>query len=597
MKIHKLPKDVINKIAAGEVVERPASVVKELVENSLDAGASEIFVSIKNGGKDYIKVQDNGCGMEKADAELAVEQHATSKIYKIEDLFQIQSFGFRGEALASISSVSDFVLRTKTADQLEGVEIKVENNQKSIDIVSCKVGTKIEVKNLFKNIPARRQFLKSVSTEYNHILNTFLQFALSHPQVCFKLENNGKLVYNLQAVNNLLERIEQIFKQDITESLIAVKAKQANLEINGYIGKPSKFSHSRLYQFLFVNKRFVKSSAISKAIVQAYDSLIPQKMHPIFILNLFVDPKEIDVNVHPRKLEVKFTDQQQVFSFVLKSLKNVLAQSSLNKIVNISDFQSSKSRKTYKQPTIKTSFNLQQSKLNNISQPGVIKKSVHFFQTKAKAGLIRDNLEFSKQILNTEQDQRNWVLLGQVKNSYLLVEDFEKGLLIIDQHGAHERVNYEKLKKQFLKNKFVKKQNLLLPLTFDFSFDEKNDIMKYKEDFEKAGFEIESFGKTTISVNTVPTIIQKKDPKQIVDEIFASVLNESEVKSWSIDYLLKTIACKSAIKFGDKLSFDEQMKLVTDLFYNIDNQQACAHGRPIILELSWNKINNLFERS
>jgi DNA mismatch repair protein MutL len=284
MPIHKLPPDIINKIAAGEVVERPASVVKELVENALDAGATHIEVEIKNGGKDYIRIQDNGCGMSESDVKMAIEQHATSKIKNIEDLFSINSFGFRGEALASISSVSDFLLTTDchdlNTDNNVGTLLKVIDGVKSIEPASSKKGTKIEVKNLFKNIPARREYLKGQGTEYNHILDVFTQFALINPKVHFELIHNDKQIYNLQPVGDIIKRAEILFNKDVTESLVSCSQKIENFDLNGYIGKTHMFYNNRNYQYLFINGRYIKSPIISKAILQGYGSQIPRGMHP-----------------------------------------------------------------------------------------------------------------------------------------------------------------------------------------------------------------------------------------------------------------------------------------------------------------------------
>lgn len=641
MPIQKLSKDIVNKIAAGEVVERPASVVKELVENSLDAGATHIEVELRAGGRDYIRIQDNGSGMNRDDAILSVEQHATSKISSVDDLLSLYSFGFRGEALASISSVSDFVLHTRETDAIEGVEVKVKDSESIVNAVSCKNGTKIEVMNLFKNIPARREYLKRDTTEYRYVLDTFTQFALAHANVSFTLIHNDKTIYHLKATENPIERIEQLFKKDIASIMMPIDFSEGNFSVEGFIGKPHKFVKNKSYQFLFINGRYVKSPAVHKAVLQGYGSLLPHGTQPVYVLNIKMDPKIVDVNVHPRKLEVRFANSQEVFRFFVRAINKVLRTEDLNKNIDdhvdqkVSGFgsepfsnqhfssrnseRSSMSRGNnysqgslgYSQKSFSGGGNYSQGSFRSQRQENMQSPSLQFDSVTQKSSdnFVNDMQDvMSGQVENIKQsslaqqyDIGDWKLLGQVKNSYLLVEAAGRGLLIIDQHGAAERVNYHRLLAEFEAGGSSKKQQLLLPLTIDVTIQELELLLEHRDDFAKFGFDIEQFGEKTISVNSVPTIIKHRDPKKIVDEILADVLENSSEKgaaeSFTIDYMLKTIACKSAIKFGDRLTLEEQMKLVHDTRYHIGNEMACAHGRPIILELSWNYIDKRFERT
>lgn len=608
MAIQKLSTDIINKIAAGEVVERPASVVKELVENSLDAGASHIEVELRNGGKDYIRVQDDGSGMNEDDARLSTEQHATSKITELDDLFSLTSFGFRGEALASISSVSDFVMQTRRADNSVGVEVHVQNSEQKMSPTSCKTGTKIEVKNLFKNVPARREYLKRDSTEYNHVLDTFTQFALAHSNVGFTLIHNDKQIYNLAATENLLVRIEQLFKKDIADVMMAADFEEDAYAMKGFIGKPHKFSQSRAYQYIFINGRYIKSPVIHKAILQGYSSLLPHGTQPVYVVDLKIDPRIVDVNVHPRKLEVRFSDSQGIFRFIVRAVNQILRTNDLNKRIEVPDtpagapFGGGDSYRPSFRPEPSHQQNSYQAPRMNFGGGGqrvMQKSSQNFSQEMFNGGSSSQDFSGMQDITPriNNYDLGDWKVLGQIKDSYILVEAGERGLLIVDQHGAAEGVNYYRLKKEYESGAKTKKQQLLLPLTIDLSLQEFNLVMDHKEDFDKLGFDVEAFGEKTIAVNSVPTIIKARDPKKIVDEIIRDIIEQGKAESFTIDYMLKTIACKSAVKFGDRLTLEEQIKIVHDVRNEIDNQVACAHGRPVILELDWEYINRRFERT
>ncbi len=588
--IKKLDQDLINKIAAGEVVERPSSVVKELIENSIDAKADQINLEIKNGGIDYISIQDNGIGMSKEDAQLAVERHATSKISTIDDLFNIQTLGFRGEALASISSVSQFSLETKTKNDSEGTNLQIANGKLQIKPCGCPEGTKINIKELFYNVPARKKFLKSATTEYNHVLDIFTNFALINPQISFKLIHNNKLVFNLPKTKAWLERIKQILGTDIVQSLVPIQSK-GTIEISGFIGKPQIARNNRKSQFVFINNRAVNDFIIAKAIKQGYGLLIPKELYPTFILNIKLPPELVDVNVHPRKAEVKFKNPQEIFVAVLQTIQKSLVGNNLT-------------------PQIKTSaekikkFTLQPSIGQKTYQPSVSYQP-NLKKIKSKASKVSQALEFSKAILKEEfiakkEPQRigDWRLLGQIHNSYLLVEAAD-AILIIDQHAAAERIIYEKFKKEYDTQK-MKSQQLLLPLTLELSAREVEILNQSLDFLRNLAFDIEIFGQNTFIINAVPQNLNKLDLKKTILGLINDLEEHDFSQAKSIDeqkdLVIKYAACRAAVKFNDKLEVEEQIKLLEDVMQIIDKINTCPHGRPFLMELTLDQLAKNFKR-
>jgi len=587
--IKKLDQDLINKIAAGEVVERPASVIKELVENSIDAQADQISLEIINGGIDSIIISDNGQGMTKQDIELATTRHATSKISSVEDLFNIQTLGFRGEALASISSVSQFIIETKTTESTEGTKLSIINSEKSIDPCGCPDGTKITIRDLFYNVPARKNFLKSPTTEYNHILEAFTYFALINPEISFKLEHNNKLVMNLPKTNIWIERVKQVLGSDIAADLIPIKSK-GTIEISGFIGKPQIARNNRKSQFIFVNKRAVSDFIIAKAVKEAYGSLISHDSFPIFILNIQLPGKLVDVNVHPRKAEVKFKNSQEIFVAILQSCQKHLTNNIEHKI----DLQKAHSVKQYKlKPQSNSSYqpsvNYQQSLKSISSKPSQVSQAMKFSQA-----VLKEKFEAKE----TTEQIGDWRLLGQIHNSYLLVEANE-GILIIDQHAAAERILYQKFKRQSKLEK-PKAQKLLLPLNLELSTREVGIINQSQTILKKIGFDIEIFGQNTFKINAVPQDLGKLDIKKTI----LGLINDLEEKEFTKlkstedkqDIVIKYAACRTAIKFQDKLSNEEQIKLLEDILIIKDNINTCPHGRPFVMELTLDQLAKNFKR-
>jgi len=588
--IKKLDQDLINKIAAGEVVERPASVVKELMENSIDAGADQTNLEIKNGGSDLIMLQDNGSGMSKEDAKLAIERHATSKIFSLEDLFNIRTLGFRGEALASISAVSQFTLETKTKDSAEGTKLSIVNGKLSIVSYGCPEGTKITIKDLFYNVPARKKFLKSATTEYNHILELLTQFALINPQISFKLTHNNKLILNLPKTDKWLTRLKQVLGTDIANYLIPVAAK-GTVAISGFIGKPQIARNNRKAQFIFINKRIVSDFLITKAVKEGYSTLIPKELYPTFVLNIELPPDLVDVNVHPRKAEVKFKNTQEIYLSVLQAVQKSLTNNIDQEII-LGD------QRAVKKFTLKTepSFRSYQPKISYQSS---------FKSIKPEASKINQALKFSKEILQADFiEQKNqekvgdWRLLGQIHNAYLLVEA-PQGILIIDQHAAAERILYEKFKKQFGSQK-IKSQKLLLPLTLELSAKEVEILNQSLEFLSNLGFDIEIFGNNSFIVNAVPQDLDKLDIKTtilgIISDLEDNDFNQTKSIDEKKDLVIKYAACRTAIKFNDKITSQEQIKLLEDILTIMDKINTCPHGRPFIMELTLDQLAKNFKR-
>jgi DNA mismatch repair protein MutL len=588
--IKKLDQDLINKIAAGEVVERPASVVKELMENSIDAQADQIILEIKNGGIDLIVLQDNGLGMTKEDAQLAIERHATSKISSVDDLFNIQTLGFRGEALASISAVSQFTLETKIKDSAEGTKLAVINSSLSIESCGCPDGTKIIIKELFYNVPARQKFLKSAITEYNHILEIFTNFALINPQISFKLTHNNKLILNLPASKDWLNRIKQVLGNDIANNLISLNSK-GTINLTGYLGKPQIARNNRKSQFIFINNRAVTDFIIAKAVKEGYGSLIPKELYPTFILNINLPPELVDVNVHPRKAEVKFKAPQEIYMTVLKETQksltnNIFQQIEINSQTPVKKFtlkpqQNSKS--------FQPSVSYQPSFKNIKSQPSQISQAIKFSQELLKNEFIDQS---------TTEKIGDWRLLGQIHKAYLLVES-SQGILIVDQHAAAERILYEKFKNDYASQK-IKSQKLLLPLTLELSSREVAVINQSLDFLQNLGFDIEIFGNNSFIINAVPQDLDKLDVKTTILGLINDLEENDFQKIKSIDdqknLVIKYAACRTAIKFNDKIDIKEQIKLLEDIKQIIDKINTCPHGRPFIMELTLDQLAKNFKR-
>ncbi len=617
-KIKILPQDIINQIAAGEVIERPASVVKELVENSLDAGADNIEIEIKNGGINLIRVSDNGHGMGEQDAKLSIAQHATSKIDRINDLFSINSFGFRGEALASIASVSKFTLQTKDQDSLSGAEISNASGQFAENQTACPQGTIVKIEDLFYNVPARKKYLKTANTEYNHILELFIRFALIHGKINWKLTHNNKVIFHLPKTDKWLDRIELLLGERVASNLLGLRVNLVDVEFIGYIGKPQIASKSRQHQYLYVNKRPVNEYVISKSVKDAFQTLIPKDHYPAFIMNLNIDPYKIDVNAHPRKLEVRFSEPQIIYRSTYRAISATLDKNNLVKTIQTPI--DSEQAETVQEKTgfsdIKSAIQTKQKDFKKTPQAGQIKKAVDFnhsmyalpknakkitegqkvdVQIDAETEVKLRPVEFAQEKIELVKEQIDWKIIGQIKNSYIIVETGE-GIKIIDQHAASERIQFEKIKKQFETEK-INSQKLLLPQTIDLSVVEMGKIQNLKIVLEKLGFSIDVFGEKTIKLNSVPSMLKDKD----IQNTFLEILTELDAQIDSDELteptkkVLNIMSCRSAIKFGDDLSLEEMKALIKQL-RSLENQYTCVHGRPAVIDMNYNELEKLFSR-
>lgn len=563
-KIAILSDELISQIAAGEVIERPSSAVKELIENSIDAGASKIFIEIEEGGLKKIRVVDDGLGMDSEDARMAFERHATSKILKLNDLFTIKSLGFRGEALASIASVAHIIMKTKTAEARSGVRLEIDGGKEiSFEETSCENGTDISILGLFKHTPARKKYMKTEKTEYAHIFDMISNIALSHPEIGFKLRNDGGEVFDLPPNQNIKERISVLYGEDIAKALIPVIYLQSNLSINGFIGKPELSRSSKKYQFLFVNGRAIESRVVSQAVKEGFHSLLMHEKHPWYLFDIQIDPGIIDVNVHPRKLEIRFLNQQEIFRVIMGAVHHTLGTNAITPVFGDA---------TQKIAAPTFNFERQQSAI----------EPKKFNPT---------NIQ-NKEIFEIASSRLR--PLGQIANSYIIAES-EEGIILIDQHAAHERVRYTCLMEELEKD-VVKSQPLLVPLEMDLGIDGYKIISENLDEFKILGFEIEPFGGSTILIRAVPIQISAKNPEKIVTEMMADLKNEqreNHLKNLR-EFLLTYTACHGAIKFGDYLSMTEMQALLADM--EKTNSTHCPHGRPALITLTFDGLETMFKR-
>lgn len=608
--IHILPPNLRDQIAAGEVVERPASIVKEVLENALDAGATQIEIQIQNGGKDLIEIQDNGSGMNETDADLSVERYATSKISKIEDLYNIHSFGFRGEALASIASVSDFLLQTKQSADLSGTKVQVKGGKKYKTIqIGCKNGTKVIVKDLFFNLPARLKFLKSDTTESGYILKTIQDFAIMHPQVSWRYQNNQKTILDLMPEENSVagrkKRLEKLFRKEIIQTLVPIDLNLGYLSLTGFTVLPNHPQGSRNYQFTFVNGRNVEDKTIKSAVNEAYANLIPRGTYPVYFLFVEISPDLVDVNVHPRKTEVRFLKQQEVFLAVKKSLQDALAKNSETSggVSFTHSFQNNPYSLSRKTEQWSGSSNFSSGKSNyyasgNSSRPNQkeISLALDFSKNILQSSEIDSSVLWRNDKNEYGTENFPWRIIGQVSQSYILVER-DNQLYFIDQHAADERLKYEKVKSAY-QSKAHFKQNLLIPVKIEVSTLQKEMLENNLENLAKIGFEVEYLGGKTFLLNSVPQDLAELD----LEKIFIDLLDEfSDELKQKTDFMtlmertFKYIACRSAVMFGDKMNFQEMQELVKNIFANTEHK-TCPHGRPFIWQIPFEEINKKFNR-
>ncbi|MCF7561056.1 DNA mismatch repair endonuclease MutL [Sabulilitoribacter multivorans] len=584
--IQLLPDHVANQIAAGEVVQRPASVVKELLENAIDAEGDSIKLIIKDAGKTLVQVIDNGKGMSTTDARLSFERHATSKIRTAEDLFQLHTKGFRGEALASIAAIAHVELKTKQEHDDVGNVIEIEGSKVvAQQVVVTPKGTSVSVKNLFFNIPARRNFLKSDAVELRHVIDEFHRVALAHPNISFALYNNGSETFNLP-VSNFRQRIVNIFGNKTNEKLVPVDENTEVLKISGFVGKPEFAKKTRGEQYFFVNNRFIKSAYLNHAVSSAFDGLLKNGTHPSYFLNLEVNPQTIDINIHPTKTEIKFDDEHTLYALLRSAVKHSLGQFNIAPVLDFDRDPNLDTPYSYKNtdtqvPKIEVdrSFNPFKSdskfsgKQTTVFKPtpsnwdslyvGLESKGnesqhdfseVHFESEEQTASMFENENEVQQ--VNTTY---------QIHNKYI-VSTIKSGMLVIDQHRAHQRILYE----DFLKNMTIKEatsQQLLFPLQLHFSKQDIDIINQLKDDLEHTGFVFSNVKEEFIDITGVPVGVPESEVSIILEQLISDVENEVPDSNFSAtDLLAKSMAKSLAIKTGQSLQKDEQEHLVNKLF-------------------------------
>ncbi|WP_434579117.1 DNA mismatch repair endonuclease MutL [Thermoanaerobacterium thermosaccharolyticum] len=604
-KINLLDDELINKISAGEVVERPASIVKELVENSIDAGSNNITVEIMDGGIPYIKVSDDGCGMDEIDAVLAFGRHATSKIKSINDLFNIETLGFRGEALASIASISKVLLKTKEENSLYGTLINVEGG-KIIKKVKCGCpkGCSIEVRDIFYNTPARRKFLKRPSTEAMYITDMVAKIALSRPDISFKYIKDKKIELQTSGNNSVSDVILRLYGDELYSSLVQSEYTNEYLNVKVFLCKPSYTKGNRNMQILFVNGRFVKNKVYNVAIEEAYKTLIPINRYPVVITYINIDPRKIDVNVHPTKLEVKFSDEKEIFDSIYNTIKNALNKSNLIPVVKYEKkFTFSDVDKDYKheQTQINQFEGTTKEITNHSGDVPLIKDETISSSNGSNQNIYFDNDKISETVqdkyisnFNSLPDNNDdkYKLIGVLFSTFIIVEKDDM-VYLIDQHAAHERILYERFMSKY--NNVQGKQTTI-PILVNIEPGDEEIINENIELFNKLGYKFESFGNNSIILREVPVILGQPESRQLFIDIIDKLRNGDFNKDIKLkEESIIMMACKKAVKAMDKLS-KEEIKSLFDELKITENPYTCPHGRPVIISIKKYEIEKMFKR-
>ncbi|HIH42156.1 TPA: DNA mismatch repair endonuclease MutL [Candidatus Woesearchaeota archaeon] len=602
-KIQLLSDEIINKIAAGEVIERPANVVKELVENALDADANNIAVELREGGKSYIKVSDNGFGMDKEDALLAIQRHATSKISNADDLFSINTLGFRGEALASIAAVSNLALTTRTnsGDQstiqnIQGTQLKTEVGKvTAVKEAACNPGTTIEVFDLFYNTPARKKYLKSIEHELAAIVDIIIRYSLANPQVSFKLIHNDNVLLSSPKTNDTLSNVANIYGRDAAKQLLAVNYVRDEIEIMGFISKPSFTKADKSMQSIFVNKRFVKNKVITDALYSGYTTMLMEHRHPIAILNITIDPKKIDVNVHPTKSEIRVSKETELYEAVFEAVKLALLTTFAAELIpQISD-KDVKNPYDIKMEDARRKYALESDKQTLLESPSLdlsqISADEFVNADKIKENGVDINTGIIIEPIRVEMKLPAMSVIGQMHRTYILAEA-DSGLLILDQHAVEERVNFE----EFLKksNKQIS-QPLLKPDVLDLTLKEYLLLQENLNLFLKLGFNLEEFGNNTFVVRSVPILLGKIYTKEFLKDVINEATNATKLTDEFIEHKIATKACRASIKAGDSLTLPQMSELLKRLA-GCENPFNCPHGRPTIINMTLYELEKKFKR-
>src|SRR5690625_5269133 len=607
LKILQLPDALANKIAAGEVVERPASVVKELVENSIDAGSTWIQVEVIEAGLDKIKITDNGEGMSATDCENAFLRHATSKIKDENDLFHVRTLGFRGEALASIASVSRMTIKTSQGDAagtlltLEGG--KVTNKEKS----DARQGTEITVEDLFFNTPARLKYMKTIHTELGHITDLLNRLALANPQIRFEATHNGKELFKTAGTGDILQVISQVYGMNVARKMLSVSKKTIDFEIEGYISKLEITRATKSYITTMINGRYIRSIALTKAISRSYHTLLPIHRLPIVVLSIKMDPILVDVNVHPTKLEVRFSKERELFHAIEEMIREKFRETTLipevqqkverqeKSVQHSLDFQEAPSSNQNLRQTsdYQVVHEKESTTVSSDTENKVVKPEENNVSVPNKMPLPSSELDRETIVETTERIPPLYPI-GQLQGTYILAQN-ENGLYMIDQHAAQERIKYEVFKGKL--GKPVKHvQELLLPITFEFSQREAIFIDQFKDELEKVGLFLESFGQQTYIVRSYPTWFPKDFEEEVIREMIEQIMEDGQVNLEQIrEEAAILMACKRSIKANHYLNKEDMLHLLNDLRRTTD-PFTCPHGRPIIVHFSTYELEKMFKR-
>ena len=590
-KIKVMSENLANKISAGEVVERVSSVVKELVENSIDASSSEIIISLINSGLNSIIVQDNGVGMDENDALLAFSRHATSKLLKEDDLFFINTLGFRGEALPSIASVSEVDLTTSQGDI--GTHIKIKGGELLLNEKTQSLkGTKIEVKNLFYNTPARLKFLKSEQTELSNTVSLIERLALSNPNIRFTLENNSNTLIKTSGSNDLKKTIHEIFGLQVSSKLIEINASNYDYDISGFICKPEILKSNRNYMITFVNNRLVKNIELNRAINDAYYTYKPDIKYPIVILNIYTDPTLIDVNIHPTKQDIKMSKLRELNDLINKTIKDALYNNLLIPDATLRVSSNFKVDHEILSDVLKNN-NIEDEKIDKIN---LTKDHAIDSQTTFDFGEIKEDRNNYNNVVNSEIKSLILYPIGQALGTYILAQN-DEGFYLIDQHAAQERVNYERVQKIFKEKKITTIESLI-PMTIELSKSDALIINKNLDYLKSLGIVLEEFGINTFVVKEEPTWLTKGYEEETIREVIDQIIlkgNDFDPFKFN-DHIMKSIACKMSIKANTPMSLEAMQELLSELVL-CDNPYNCCHGRPSIIKFSIYDLERMFKRS
>ncbi|MGD0383065.1 MAG: DNA mismatch repair endonuclease MutL [Thermoguttaceae bacterium] len=634
MPIHLLSQSLINKIAAGEVIERPGSVVKELMENAVDAGATRIDVAVGQGGLEMIRVVDNGCGIASGELPLAVASHATSKLAHEDDLFHVGTLGFRGEALASIAEISRLVLRSRTADSEGGAELEIIGG-KACDVMpcGCPVGTAVEVYNLFFNTPVRRKFLRTTQTEFGHVAEAFTRIALATPQVHFTLRHNDKQVFELAAADGPLERITRFFGRDLADALIWIEGTDGDVKLSGYVAHPSQSrSHNRM-QYFFLNGRYIRDRSLQHALGEAYRGLLLTGRYPISFFTLHMPPELVDVNVHPTKLEVRFQDSPRLYSQLLSTLRSKFLTTDLNtrahtpggepfggedpsgghdtaraeqmrqelvdwakgKVAGWDAAEGAGTEAAAQAAFFGESSAGERKPLGLYALDPVHAAGIKPLPERHAGSPIAPEQISSGVPVSEEFSKRASVTALQIHNRYLVTES-DEGVMVIDQHALHERILYEQLRHRLNANA-METQNLLVPEPVDLSAAEAAAALENRDLLARLGMKIEPFGGETILVLGYPAMLANINPVELLRELLDRLVSgvKQPERRDLLDDLLHTIACKAAIKAGDRLK-PEEISALLEQRHLVDDAHHCPHGRPAALVFTREELDRQFKR-